>query len=221
MTETATFVGGMRVVVAEDMLMFREMVVRSCVEFGHHVVGQTDRGDQAVDLCRNATPDLLLLDMRLPDTDGFSVVEALRSTRLATKIIVLTAYASDLFFYRLEKADIWGYVDKNCQTVNALEAALASVSEGRRWFSPTYHEARAKRIRDPQAFSKLLTRTEQVVLSLIGEACSDAEIAARLGMAARTAQTHRSNIMQKLDIESTPKLVVYARTKGFTAQAGP
>jgi DNA-binding NarL/FixJ family response regulator len=207
----------MSVVVAEDMLMFREMVVRSCVAFGHQVVGQTARGDQAVDLCRHLSPDVLLLDMRLPDIDGFGVVEAMRSVRLATKVIVLTAYASELFFSRLEKADIWGYVDKNSHTMNALEAALASVSGGRRWFSPTYREARSKRIRDPHAFSKLLTQTEQTVLSLIGEACSDAEIAARLGMAARTAQTHRSNIMQKLGIECTPKLVVYARTKGFTA----
>lgn len=219
MSEMSAFCGGMRVVVVEDMLIFREMVVSSCVAFGHHVVGQTDRGDQAVDLCRHFSPDVLLLDMRLPDTDGFGVVGALRSVQLTTKVVVMTAYASDLFFSRLEKADIWGCVDKNSHTVNALEAALASVSAGRRWFSPTYHEARSKRIRDPLAFSKLLTRTEQMVLSLIGEACSDAEIAARLGMAARTAQTHRSNIMQKLGIECTPKLVVYARTKGFTAWA--
>lgn len=207
-------------VVAEDMLMFRELVVRACLGLGHHVVGETDRGDHAVDLCRSAAPDVLLLDMRLPDIDGFGVVEALRSSRLGTKIIALTAYTSDLFFYRLEHADICGYVDKNSQTSVALGEALAAVGAGLRWFSPTYQEARMKRIRDPHAFSKLLTRSEQNVLTLIGEACTDVEIAAQLGITARTAQTHRSNIMQKLGIESTPKLVVYARSKGFGPPGG-
>lgn len=195
--------------------MFRELVVRSCAEFGHHVVGQTDRGDQAVDLCKNASAEVLLLDMRLTDMDGFSVIETLCSIPLATKIIVLTACASDWFFYRMEKADIWGYVDKNSHTSEALGAALSAVERGQRWFSPTYREAHVRRVKDPSSFAKLLTRTEQTILGLIGDACSDAEIAAHLGVAARTAQTHRSNIMQKLGIGSTPKLVVYAREKGF------
>jgi DNA-binding NarL/FixJ family response regulator len=115
-----------------------------------------------------------------------------------------------------------GFINKNSHTCSAIGEALSAVAHGKRWFSPSFHQLRRQQNRDPLFFGRLLTDREQDVLGLVGHGLSDAEIAAQLGIATRTAADHRSNLLHKLNLDGTPKLITYAIEHGFSTDlSGP
>lgn len=207
----------MRLVITEDMTMIRSEIVRWCHEHGHSVVAETTSAAETLKLCRQHCPDALLLDVRLPDGDGLRVAEAIRQHTPAIKIIVLTAYTTSYFIHRLAQAPVDAFVDKNAQTCAAIGEALTAVSQGRTWYSPGFHRVRQQQNRDPLFFGKLLTSREQSILGLIGRALSNQEISLRLGIAARTVEDHRSNLLHKLRLDSTAQLIAFAIENGFTS----
>lgn len=205
----------MRVVIVEDHVMFREAIRKICEkQCGCEVVGEAATGNAAVVLLRETQPQVALLDLNLPEGDGFMVIEQARMLSPQTRILVLSSHCDDYTLYRVEMARVRGFVDKNTQTAATLRAALAAVCGGRTYFSPAYLEARQGRRADPLAFMKLLSERETEVMGLIGESCSNEEIAQRLGVVPKTIETHRSKIMHKLGIHSTPKLIRLALEAG-------
>jgi len=114
---------------------------------------------------------------------------------------------------------VHGFLDKNSNTVETLRDALIAIGAGRAYYSAAYQQAKIARRNDPRSFTKMLTEWERAILSLIGQGLSDAEIAERLNLSPRTVQTHRSNIMNALDIKGTPKLIAFAVEHGFTQVA--
>jgi DNA-binding NarL/FixJ family response regulator len=203
-------------VVAEDMLMFRELIVKVCREAGHEVVGATGSGAAAVELCRRLQPDILVLDLVLDEMDGCAAMEELARRGPPPQVLLISAHLADYLVYRVERSIARGFVDKNVHAPSVLTAALSALAEGRTWFSPTFvHLARVRR-QDPHAFDKILTDAELRFLQLVARGFPDLEIAGRLGISVRTAQGHRSHILHKLGLENTPGLMVYARDKGFT-----
>lgn len=102
----------MRIVVVEDQQMFRALLVRTCREGGHEVVGETAYGADGIALCRELQPEGLLLDVRLPDIDGLNVAKRIATEAPKTRILMITAYASEYFFYRLERIRVAGYVTR-------------------------------------------------------------------------------------------------------------
>jgi DNA-binding NarL/FixJ family response regulator len=209
----------MRIVIVEDQLMFREALRKACVQdLGHQVVGETESGLVGVTLVAKHRPDVLLLDLSLPELDGFSVIERIRPISPATKIIVVSGYLDDYTLLEIDKADVHGFVDKNTNQIATLKAALLAVAAGKKYFSATYTAVRRNRLKDPNWFTKLLSRAELRVLALIGLGLDNAEIGSRLGISPRTAQVHRTNILAKLKLRGTPKLIMYALQRGFTAR---
>jgi DNA-binding NarL/FixJ family response regulator len=116
---------------------------------------------------------------------------------------------------QVEKLGLHGFIDKNLSVLDTLWAALCAIRRGQTFFSPAYLRAKTARQADPLFFSKILSDRECAVLALIGRSLSDPEIALLLGISVRTAQTHRSNILHKLNVESTPKLISFAIEHGF------
>jgi len=112
-------------------------------------------------------------------------------------------------------ARVSGFIDKNLRETAELEHGLRMVSAGQTYFSSSYYKAQRRREESPGDYDLLLTERERDVLALTARAMSDAEIAAFLGMALRTVETHRSRIMRKLDLHSTPKLMKFALDRGF------
>ena len=207
----------MKIVIVEDQAIVRDAIRQECVQtLGHDVVGETDSGAEAVDLIVRVRPDVVILDLGLPKMDGFAVAALVRHALPDVRILVLSGLIDDYAVFRIEKAGVHGFVDKNADTLASLKAALDALDAGKTWFSPTYQAARLARQNNPRAVEKLLTETERHILALIGKGLADDEIAKRLGIAPTTAQTHRSNILQKLGITGTPKLVAYAIRHGFT-----
>ena len=132
------------------------------------------------------------------------------------RILVLSSHCDDYTLFRIEQSKVNGFVDKNANTLSTLREALAALEEGKCYFSAAFYAAKAARRADPRSFVKILSDRERAILYLIGEGLDDDEIGARLQISARTASTHRSNILRKLDIRGTPKLIAFAHENGFT-----
>ena len=197
--------------------MFREVLRKVCArDLRHEVVGEAADGRSAVELVKSTQPELVLLDLHLPNLDGFGVVEAIQKAVPAVRILVLSSHCDDYTVFRVEKCRVQGFVDKNTNTVEVLKTAITAVGQGRTYFSETFLRIKATRHNDPQSFDKLLTDRERAVLSLIGEPQSDREIAHRLGISAETVEKHRFNLLSKLGLQSTAELSRYARAHGFT-----
>jgi len=206
----------MKLIIVEDQAIVREAIRTECVrQLGHEVVGETDSGKAAVDLAIRLRPDAVILDLGLPGMDGFAVAALLRRALPDVRVLVLSGLIDDYAVYRIEKVGVHGFVDKNAGTLANLKEALNALNAGRTWFSPTFQNARLARQKNPRSFEKLLSETERHILTLIGQGLTDEEIGHRLGISPTTAQTHRSNILQKLGITGTPKLVAFAIRHGF------
>lgn len=212
----------MRIAIVEDHEMFREVLRKVCTqELGHEVVGEAADGRGGAALVLAKRPDLVLLDLHLPNLDGFGVVAALQLAMPDVRILVLSSHCDDYTVFRAERAHVHGFVDKNTNTVSVLKQAITAVGEGGRYFSAEFQRIKASRHGDPHSFDKLLTDRERTVLSLIGVPLADREIAARLGLAEATVEKHRFNILHKLDLGSTVEMVRYAQDHGFTLAAPP
>lgn len=212
----------MRIVIVEDHQMFREVIHKMCVsDFGHEVVGEAGDGASSLKVILEQQPDLLLLDLQLPDTDGFAIIETVRKILPSLRIIAITSAQGDYTLYRVERANTEGFVDKNANSLESLRKAIETVGQGKKYLSPSFIRAKEKRLADPGSFDKVLSERERVVLTLIGQSCSDDELSQRLKITAKTAATFRQRIMRKLNMHSTPKLMRYAIDHGFTQVSAP
>lgn len=217
-----TTLGAMRIVIVEDHLMFREVLRKVCAEdLGHSVVGEADDGRKAVDVVSQTNPDLVLLDLHLPNLDGFGVVEEIRKVVRDVRVLVLSSHCDEFTVYRAERAKVQGFVDKNTNTVATLKEAIGTVADGRVWFSEAFRRVKAARHRDPNSFDKLLSARERDVLTLVAAPFTDKVIAERLALSVETVEKHRFNILRKLALNSTEELVRYAREHGFTLSTTP
>ena len=200
--------------------MVREVLRKICVDdLRHDVVGEAEDGRRAVALVAETGPDLVLLDLHLPNLDGFGVVEAIRKTQPNVRVLVLSSHCDSYTVFRAERARVQGFVDKNTNTVAALKTAIAAVAAGRVSFSEAFHRIKAERLKDPHSFDKLLTERERTLLSMIGQPLNDDEIAAQLAISQETVEKHRANLRRKLGMGSTAELVRYAHEHGFTLSA--
>ncbi len=200
--------------------MFREVLRKVCEqELQHEVAGETGDGRSAVALVARIKPDLVLLDLHLPNLDGFGVLEEIRKVSPDSRILILSSHCDEYTVYRVEQARVQGFVDKNTNTVAALKDAIIAVAAGRIAFSRAYQNVRRARQADPMSFDKILTDRERAILSFVGESLTDDEIAARLSISVETVQKHRLNTLRKLELNSTMELVRYAREHGFTLSA--
>jgi two-component system response regulator NreC len=210
-------VPAVRILIVEDHVMFREVLRKVCaVDLLHEVVGEAGDGRSAVGLALTTTPDLVLLDLHLPNLDGFGVLDALRRLAPEIRILLLSSHCDEYTVFRAAEARVQGFVDKNTNSVAVLKDAITAVSKGRVYFSETFKRMKAARHKDPRSFDKLLTKRERSILPLLGELLDDAEIASRLGVSIGTAEKHRFNIRRKLGLQSSAELARYAREHGFT-----
>lgn len=210
----------MRIVIVEDHQLFREILRKVCTqELRHTVVGEARDGRTAVQLIVDTAPDLVLLDLHLPNLDGFGVVAALQQARPGIRILILSSHCDDYTVFRVERAHVHGFVDKNTNTVAVLKKAVTAVGEGRTYYSEEFVRLKQARHGNPHSFDKVLSDRERSVLMLIGQPYHDSEIAARLELAVETVEKHRFNILRKLGLKTTSELVRYAQDHGFTLAA--
>ena len=206
----------MKLLVIEDQTMIRQLLVMACkLTVPAAEVFSAADGASGVELCRKEQPDLVTLDLVLPDRDGLNLVPALRAAVPAVKILVLSSHVDEFTFYRLQQSGVNGFVDKNAQTLEVLREAIDAILAGDSYNCSIIKELAHRMRADPLAFPKLLSRREIEVLGLLGRGWSNERVAERLNLSPRTARNHRQNIMKKLGLSSTTQLIRYALEKGF------
>jgi two-component system response regulator NreC len=217
----------LKIAVIEDHALMRELLLKACQEAlpGSEVSGARN-AEAGLALCRNSQPDVILLDLALPDRDGLEVLDDLLRACRTAKVIGISSYTDEVTLYRALRSPLHGFVDKNEQTIEQLATAINSVLRGERHLSPTARRARLSLGSDPLAFDKILSVREQDLLSFFGRGLTNEEIAAKLSLSELTVRNHRCRTMAKLGLRTTAELIRYALEKGFTrvgaaAASGP
>jgi len=206
----------MKIIVIDDHALMLDLLVRACRETlpGATVVG-AQKASTGLTLCRAEQPELVILDLGLPDRDGLDLLEELFSVSRHSKVIGISGYCDEYTMHRVLNSKLHGFVDKKGQTLDQLAAAIHAVLAGERYFSPTADKARLALRNDPLAFNKILSEREQQLLALFGRGLSNEEIAGAVNLSELTVRNHRCRTMAKLGLRTSAELIRYALEKGF------
>jgi DNA-binding NarL/FixJ family response regulator len=204
-----------RVFLADDHELVRQGLKALLEREGFHVVGEASNGQEALRLVPDARPDVAVLDISMPILNGLDTVRELQKSSRKTRSILLTRHDENQYVTEALRAGVRGYVLKN-QAANDLVHAIQQVCRGEIYLSPsissTVVEAFLSKTPLP---TDPLTSRERQILQLIGEGKSSKEIAVLLGISIKTAESHRTRLMGKLDIHELASLVRYAIRRGL------
>jgi DNA-binding NarL/FixJ family response regulator len=205
----------LRVLVAEDHQLVSDGLVALLRAAGHEIVGRASDGQTAVRLAETLHPDIAILDASMPLLNGIDASRAIQRVRPDTKAIIVTVHDEDEYVLNAFRAGVRGYVLKKQAAADLLQA-IKEVQAGSVYVSPGMSRALVDAVRtNTEMRSDLLTGREREVLQLVAEGKTSKEIASVLDVSVKTAETHRANIMNKLDIHETAGLVRYAIRHGM------
>ena len=202
-----------RVLLVDDHRILRE-ALRMVLDAECDVIGEASNGEQAVAMAARLKPHVVVMDIGMEGIGGLSAAHRIRKDVPACKVLVLSQYDDEEYVIEaLTEAGAAGYVVKT-DAAAELVSAVRAVHSGRQYLSPSIAPivlAQLRRqVRANGTAPRRLTHREREVLKLIGEGATTKEVAQRLGISAKTAQVHRENIKQKLDLRSTAAMVRYA-----------
>jgi DNA-binding NarL/FixJ family response regulator len=207
-----------RIELAEDQRLVRELLAGVLArEADFQVVAEAGTGREAIALAQSTRPDIVVLDISLPDLDGMEVARTLRKAQPKLAILALSIHEEPYFVQEMLRAGADGYVVKSA-AVRELVQAIRTVSQGSMYLSPVI--TRQAVGRGPAFLSGAAARLsarEREVLILIANGKTSAEIAARLAISPGTVEAHRRNIMTKLGLHTIAELTKYAVREGLTS----
>src|SRR5262245_49965630 len=205
-----------RILLADSHPIVRQGMRAVLEQAGMAVIGEASDGQETLRIAQEQHPDVAVLDIGMPHLNGLETARRLHEALPQTKIVFLTVHTGDLYVLEAMQAVAVGYVLET-QAVADLVQAIRDVSQGEIYLSPqisrtvvTAYLTRSDLPRDP------LTSREREILQLIAEGQTTREIAWRLGLRVKTVESHRTKLMQKLDIHETATLVRYAIRRGLT-----
>ena len=207
-----------RILLADDHNLVRAGVRRILeAQPGIVVAGEVADGDAALEFVRADPVDVLVLDLTMPGTDGFEVLRQVKATLPGMKVLVLTMHANAEYVARAVQDGADGYLLKD-SAVQDLVAAIEAVRAGRAYYSPPVQRELSELLRAHSAPPRpmdLLTEREREVLRLVVKGHSTKEIASQLDISTRTVETHRANLMRKLNLKSVALLTQFAIREGL------
>lgn len=206
----------MRAVVVEDQILFQEFLVGLLKErLGFEVAGVAVDGESALEIIRREKPDLVILDILIPKLSGIHVAKRLLAELPEIRIVALSTETDPKTVYQVHRLHLPAFIDKKEASIEVLQEAIRRALDRKRYFSPSVKEVLDRLRTDPNAFPKILTKREQEILTLIGAGLSDLEIGEVFSLSESSIQTHRRNLLHKLNVHSTPELIRYANESGF------
>jgi DNA-binding NarL/FixJ family response regulator len=207
----------MKIVIIEDHKLIRDMLAAACAQIvPKAAIDVAETGRCGIETAGRVRPDLVFLDLGLPDGDGLDLLSELLAVAPRAKVIALSSFADEFTVHRALRSQVHGFVDKGEQPLEMLKAAIDAVMAGQKYFSPTVQKLKASLRSDPASFDKLLSDREQHLLGLFGQGLTNDAVATMVGLTSGTVKLHRRNIHRKLGFHSTPELMNYALEKGFT-----
>jgi DNA-binding NarL/FixJ family response regulator len=210
-----------RILLADDHTVMRNGL-RLLLERqpGLQVVGEAADGRQAVDFAAAENPDVVIMDIAMPQLNGVEATRQIVSRNPDAAVAILSMHKDESYVIRSLKAGARAYLRKDSAEADLI-AAIVAITEGKSFFSPAIrsllkedymHQLDELGAEDSY---ELLTNREREVLQLVAEGKSNKDIAAVLNLSLYTVETHRTHILQKLNLHSAPELILYAVRKGI------
>ena len=210
-----------RILIADDHGIVRKglrLQLEQNSEF--EVVGEATEGREAVKMAEELFPDVVIMDIAMPNLNGIQATTQLVKKNPQIGVIILSMYSDETYLMRTLAAGAKGYLLKDSADVD-LHRAVEVVAQGKPFFSPAIADTlledymRQLQQRGLQDSYDLLTEREKEILQLLAEGKSNKDVAGMLNLSTNTVETHRTRIMQKLDLHSTADIVLYAVRKGI------
>ncbi len=208
-----------RLLLADDHRMLREGLRRSMDELGFTVVGEARNGVEAVDLAAAVQPDVVLMDVTMPEIDGVEATRQLKARLPSTCVIMLTMHADQDVLAEAIRAGANGYLVKDC-SVDEIALAIEAVVTGETALSPRLAASMLAEVRRQDAgdqADRVITAREEEVLQLIADGCSTPEVAEQLFISQKTVKNHLASIYQKLDARDRTQAVLQAVRMGIVS----
>lgn len=210
----------LRILLADDHTIIRNglrLLLERQPDFT--VIGEASNGREAVELADLKNPDVVIMDVAMPLMNGIEATSRIAAAQPKTAVVILSMHSDESYILRALKAGARGYLLKDSAESDLIQAVRA-VASGKAFFSPVVskflaedylRQLRQKGVEDPY---DLLTAREREMLQLIAEGKSAKTIASLLNLSFHTVDTHRANLMAKLNVHSVPELILYAVRKG-------
>jgi two-component system, NarL family, response regulator DegU len=209
-----------RLMLADDHRMLREGLRRSMIDQGFDVVGEACDGDEAIRLADELRPEVILMDVTMPEVDGVEATRQIRAMHPEIRIVMLTMHADQEVLTSAIRAGASGYLVKDCSTEEIASAVRMAVS-GETALSPQLAASmldEVRRLDRPNADEeRIVTRREEEVLQLIADGCSTPEVAEKLYISQKTVKNHLASIYQKLDARDRTQAVLQAVRMGIVS----
>ncbi len=212
-----------KILLADDHTILRKglrLLLEREAEF--KVIGEASNGREVVDAVDRDAPDVVIMDIAMPMMNGIEATKRISEGHPKTAVIILSVHSDEAYVLRALKAGARGYLLKDSAEGDLIQAVRA-VAAGKAYFSPAVskiladdyvRQVREQGVEDPY---DLLTARERELLQLIAELKATKEIADLLGLSPHTVDTHRGNLMQKLNIHSIPEVILYAVRRGVVS----
>jgi two-component system, NarL family, response regulator NreC len=210
-----------RILIADDHGIVRKglrLQLEQNTDF--EVVGEATEGREAVRMAEELLPDVVIMDIAMPNLNGIQATTQVVKKNPQIGVIILSMYSDETYLMRTLAAGAKGYLLKDSADVD-LHRAVEVVAQGKPFFSPAIADTlledymRQLQQRGLQDSYDLLTEREKEILQLLAEGKSNKDVAGILNLSTNTVETHRTRIMQKLDLHSTADIVLYAVRKGI------
>jgi DNA-binding NarL/FixJ family response regulator len=202
-----------RVMLADDHRILRDSLKLLLEQNGCEVVGEASSAEEALGLAAKVRPQVLVMDLEMPGVGGLAITHRIVKLSPAPRVLILSHFNDEEYLVEaLTQAGAAGYLLKS-DGAGELINAVRAVNAGKRYLSPSVAPILLGRLQSPdpsRPILDLLTRREREVLRLIGQGATSKEVAHRLGISPKTAQVHRDNLKQKLNLHTTAALVRYA-----------
>jgi two-component system, NarL family, response regulator LiaR len=204
-----------RVMLVDDHMMVRRGLATFLKIFDDlELAGEAESGEAAVQLCAQIQPDIVLMDLMMPDMDGATATRLIRQQSPKVQVVVLTSYKEQELVQSALQAGAIGYLLKDV-SADQLARAIRAAHQGRATLSPEAAQALVNAANQPPAPGHDLTERERDVLALMVEGLNNTQIAARLVVSPSTIKTHVSNILSKLGVASRSEAVALALRSGL------
>jgi DNA-binding NarL/FixJ family response regulator len=211
----------LRVLLADDHIVMRAGL-RALLDRQSNleVVGECENGRETVELAGSLRPDVVVMDVGMPGLNGIEATKTIVDRHSSPAVVILSMHADESYVMRALKAGARGYLLKDSAAADLI-GAIQAVSQGKSFFSPKVSRILAedyvrvlKQKGDVDTYD-LLTGREREILQLLAEGKANKEVAAALNISPYTVETHRSHILQKLNLHTPAELVLYAVRKGI------